>query len=314
MRRSLFITLWGAIIWTAVAQTRMAAEPPTTRPAVENPHWSAAGCSACHKNGAPKTIPAEQVNALCWSCHDGERASAEPHPVGRKFTRQQINKPPGWPTPDNLLSCITCHDVVVACHKDKPRPATNAEFLREPAADGMTNWCGKCHAAAKQGPGQRYNPHQMLDERGQIKSSACQLCHVSPMENMRAGQRGGQPHLRSDGISLCAACHRSHIDYFEPGHIGLRINRRSMDRLMKAVRPPTATMPASLPATRPAGAQPLLPLGTDQRIVCSTCHNPHPQGLFAAGSDLAIGAMTTATQGNQLGLRFGKDVCRACHE
>ena len=65
---------------------------------------------------------------------------------------------------------------------------------------------------------------------------------------------------------------------------------------------PAALVAADRAAAReriePAGAQTALergqrslrlPLGSGNKIVCSTCHNPHQAGVFPAGSDLAIG-------------------------
>ena len=73
------------------------------------------------------------------------------------------------------------------------------------------------------------------------------------------------------------------------------------------------TQPA--PQTQPTNPTPAtFPLARDGRIVCSTCHNPHENGLFPATSVLAAGAMQQETQDHGPALRVSrKDVCRVCH-
>jgi cytochrome c peroxidase len=56
-----------------------------------------------------------------------------------------------------------------------------------------------------------------------------------------------------------------------------------------------------------------LPLGRDSTIVCSTCHNPHQQGLFHSESVLSLGAIP-AGGGDPVALRGGKQICGECHD
>src|SRR5688500_11396178 len=49
----------------------------------DNPHWNKDRCAVCHVRdaAAPRAIPAEKVDALCLSCHDGKAAISEIHPI-----------------------------------------------------------------------------------------------------------------------------------------------------------------------------------------------------------------------------------------
>lgn len=186
-------------------------------------------------------------------------------------------------------------------------------FLRRPAGGTRGGFCGACHTGALQVAGGRYDPHRMLNEKGEVLTDACLFCHESSLDMKNRTAREGKARLRADGVSLCIGCHSRHRDYFEPGHIGIEATQRVIARL-RIARP--AAKPTTMPQTQPArGVEPMrLPLENGRRVVCSTCHNPHPRGVFAAGSELCDGEMSEGGK-NRLALRGpDKDVCRVCHE
>jgi len=80
---------------------------------------------------------------------------------------------------------------------------------------------------------------------------------------------------------------------------------------------PTATGWPPSQAVRSAtdGREPTrLPLGRGDRIVCSTCHNPHQEGVFLKGNVLSYGALPGTRRAERLPLRgVGKDICIGCH-
>ncbi|RMF80226.1 MAG: hypothetical protein D6744_08430, partial [Planctomycetota bacterium] len=84
----------------ATAPAAAAAAPADGGADVENPHWNAHACSACHtvQSGRAQPIAAAQVDALCVTCHDGVRAAADPHPIGRPARSETVATPPDWPT------------------------------------------------------------------------------------------------------------------------------------------------------------------------------------------------------------------------
>ena len=288
---------------------------PTQPVRAVNPHWSPQGCRYCHQSGVEtaKSIPRDQINELCWRCHDGRQAHREVHPVGRLFVPGEVVRPDGWPAPGGRLGCVTCHDIRSACDLSGKRPENNSTFLRTVPRATLGGFCGACHVAAAKARGGRYNPHVMLDKQSKPIRNACLFCH-QPLFNLadRVG-RTGDAGLRADGVVLCGGCHSRHRDYFEPGHIGMQVPAGIKARLVQAERAKAAGS-RSAPQSQPAGPEPtLLPLGKGDRIVCVTCHNPHQEGVFPPGSPLGEGAMTEGPR-NRLALRGpGEDVCRVCH-
>lgn len=300
------------------------AQPTSTAPAAsqpagraENPHWSENGCRHCHRLEENRVLPVDQksVNELCWKCHDGKQAAREVHPVGRLFSGEQVRRPEGWPAPGGALSCLTCHNVRLACDRPYPRPTLRGSFLRPVSGQGPTAFCGECHVAAFQPGAGRFNVHRMLDGTGQRNLSVCRFCHLPSLDLNGPPMRSGKPLLRADGISLCAACHTTHVDYFEPGHIGHDVTEPMRTRML-ALEPVLWAGRPLFPQSQPAGTeQPRLPLEDNRRIVCATCHNPHQEGVFAQWSVLADGAVAPEQEKTYARLRgLNKDLCYACHE
>lgn len=293
-------------------ETSDSAAPPPPAP---NPHWRADGCRHCHTydNGELKRIPIDEGDRSCWTCHDGQRAPMEAHPVGRTFDNDQVTRPEGWPAPDGKLGCITCHDVLQACEHPGQCPSANPAFLRLDPGENMLQFCGKCHVQVEGTVG-RFNPHVMLDEQGNVMPHACRFCHTTSFQAEKASMtRTGSAQLRQDPITLCITCHPRHIDYFEPGHIGHPVNETILSNMLASDR--RAGLRDETATTQPATTQPArLPLTEDNRIVCSTCHNPHQRGVFPEGSVLSLGATTPSSDPHRLELRgLGKGVCHACH-
>lgn len=261
-----------------------------------SPHWTRDGCSACHDSthGEPAAIEPVNVTAICLQCHDGEKAAAESHPIGREFKRADIRLPEGWPAPGGQLSCLTCHDVVMACESSPSADvkAANPMMMRGGRMTDQATYCGQCHVADLH---ERFNPHRMLNDNGRVDSNSCMYCHTETMDARASVRRDGRTALRGDESALCLGCHAQHEDYFEPGHFGARA---------------TDAMKRQLAAA--GGRVPLTPSGT---LTCSTCHNPHQRGVFAGDSVLDAGGQRLDRSADQpMALRgFGPGICGACH-
>ena len=289
-----------------------------TRPArAVNPHWSASGCRHCHQlaDGKPLPIQARPVDVPCLGCHDGRRARQELHPIGRSFGSGQIVQPEGWPVPDGKLGCITCHDVRRACDGDRVRPTDNPAFLRGHKGPALLTFCSRCHVATEAHA--RRNPHHMVTKSKEPMRQACQFCHDPAIFEFDRTARTGRPTLRRDEMALCPTCHNRHVDYFEPGHVGIRVPAE-MKAYMAAAEWTGAGQAADAEPVQEAlsaGDGPTrLPLTNENRVTCSTCHNPHEDGLFPADSVLGYGAMQHGEKRDRLRLRgLGKEVCRGCH-
>lgn len=263
---------------------------------VESPHWKGNGCSACHapSRGAPSAIEPANVTASCLRCHDGEKAMTDSHPIGRGFERADLRLPQGWPAPGGQLSCLTCHDVVIACKSptDAGVRAKNPLMMRGGPVVDQSTYCGQCHIADDH---ERFNPHRMLTDPGRVDPSTCMYCHTETMDARAMVRLAGQTTLRGDESALCLGCHDQHVDYFEPGHFGARADGDMARRLSAA-----------------GGRLPLTPSGT---LTCSTCHNPHQRGVFPDGSVLGAGGQRLNTTEDQPpALRgYGAGICGACH-
>jgi hypothetical protein len=284
---------------------RAAAQQTPDAPVV-SPHGTADGCTQCHKqqaDGRMAPIAPTEVTSLCVSCHDGVKAPADRHPVGRPFDPAAYHVPDDWPTPDNRLSCLTCHEVKLGCdlstlhgqgqpaHPTAKEHAENPYRLRGgPVTDSMT-YCSKCHPAEERS--HRYNPHMMLTADGQRNETACLFCHEPGALNANVSRRTGNAHLRQDEVSQCLGCHGSHRDYFDPGHVLAPVAPVMRERI--------------------ARADPPLPLTAD-RITCATCHNPHQTGMFPTSAGLDAGGRTSDSTGQPLPLRgYRNSICGVCH-
>jgi predicted CXXCH cytochrome family protein len=308
----------------------------TTRPApAPNPHWSPDACGDCHQRSGEKLLPIapETVTTLCISCHDGQRASEEVHPISSKMSGR-TGPNPGWPTLSGVLYCQTCHDTRQQCDPAAQRPIINAAFLRQtmaPAAGATTApttgpavaaaaaddgdpipFCDNCHAP-DQTP--KFSPHLMLAaDQHTVIEQRCQVCHQKPMDR-NATARTGDAFLRADQVTLCRSCHPHHRDISRTGHVGTVIQPDMLvymraRELTGLINAPSNDLTAQLKA---ANARPTLmvpdPTG---RIVCTTCHNPHEQGVFSPGCALADRALHPV-QGHLLTPVRGQTFCRRCH-
>ncbi len=293
--------MFSITLATIAAVISLAALGATSTDA-SNPHWTQAGCTACHasEDGQLKPVPLSAIDALCLSCHDGQKTVAERHPIGRSFTGEAIRQPESWPAPDGKLGCVTCHEIVRACKNAHGRPGANPEFLRAFNPARPLAFCANCHVETQHA---RYNPHQMLDSNQAVVERACLHCHEQALPHDPCS-RTGSPRLRSPEPTLCLACHSMHVDYFDPGHLGST---------------PTPSIAARLRGLQQnRGARdlrsPLLPLDPQQRIVCSTCHNPHQRGVFTEACVLAAGAGDFTSDQRELALRRpSKEFCASCH-
>src|SRR5690606_27869627 len=130
-------------------------------------------------------------------------------------------RPEGWPAPNGKVTCMTCHDIHPRGQFFVSRPADNSMFLREWDGD-LLAYCGKCHPSEREVE-VRYNPHVIQVQNGQVVGQSCAFCHTKAMPAGEEAVRTGEAHLRGSPNSLCVGCHPTHIDWFEPGHIGARV-------------------------------------------------------------------------------------------
>ena len=280
--------------------------------AVPNPHWAPDGCASCHQldGGRPVPILRERVDAVCTSCHDGVKATPDPHPIGRPATSDIVKTPADWPTVDGAIGCLTCHDLSPQCAANGQRPAEH-RMLRGYDPQRPLAYCSTCHLADMGG---RFSPHRQRDASGRIRDDACLFCHTERPEIPPDGRRQFKPKLRVESSELCLNCHKKHWDLSPLGHVDRPVTPRIRQwMLMRELGRGNRHDPSeSARLAAESGREPArLPLGNNC-VTCYTCHNPHYTGLFPPDSEL--GAMADNPQDRVSALRADWiDLCSECH-
>jgi hypothetical protein len=248
-----------------------------------NPHGGKIFCLVCHPDtpqaGAPVVLrfPGESLK-LCQRCHTG----IEHHPLGVKST------PATWkmdfshvPLEKEAIVCISCHkppECSGATGRENPR------FLRGGPFNSTEEFCARCH----EGKGfSSLNPHDQIDESGEIYQKKCLYCHVA-VPNVTAGSEGLK--YTDTLTALCVSCHQNGphpngMDHLKPLTKAMADNLREYEERRK-VR---------------------LPLEEDARVTCVTCHNPHERGLLKGPGGVG------ADEDKRLRLTTYNEQCTPCH-
>jgi len=282
---------------------------PVSTSAAPNPHWSAARCGECHRmdGGRPMPIARADVDAVCLNCHDGRRARAEAHPIGRPAITASVSSPKDWPTSDGLINCLTCHDIQRHCTAGPTRPAVNPGMLRHHNPDRPLDFCLKCHTAEETW---RISPHRQVDAGGAMKAETCAFCHTSTPPIPPDGNRRNSPALHAEGSTLCLTCHTRHWDVSPRGHVDRPVPPAFLQAMQARPAPPSVTRTGAGPQG-PSVAD-LLPLASG-KVTCYTCHNPHDPGLFPAAG--VLGVVATQANDKPFALRAASThLCLSCHE
>ncbi len=249
-------------------------------PAYKSPHTF---CRACHASDKPKPgsalfEPGTDPSAACLNCHDYQENH---HPVD--FVPANAAKVP-FPLFEGKVRCLTCHEM----HGGPDGHGTPKLLRGGPYENDRRQICFRCHS------GDQYasiNPHIMLDDAHAIRKvngrPVCLLCHATMPDP--ATDYTSDVKFRADVGFLCWRCHPPMPDPFFSTHF-----------LVK----PSTEMLGDIEQTeeRDMVILPLVPRG---RITCSTCHNPHQEGVIQHES-----AAKGADARHKLRL---PSLCIACH-
>lgn len=242
-----------------------------------NPHTH---CPSCHETIIPPSSVSPfkpGANTACPDCHDYQENH---HPVD--FLPEGKSGLP-FPLFEGKMRCLTCHEI-----HGGPDSKGTPRLLRGGPYIDRREICFKCHSK------ERYstiNPHRMLEIDGSVRNvdgkPVCLVCHsIKPNP---AVDWTDDVRFRADVGFLCWRCHPPMADPFFSDHFlitpteeTLQTMRETEERLIV-----------------------ILPLVPRNRITCSTCHNPHQEGVIqheaaAKGAD--------ATHGLRL-----PSICFACH-
>ncbi len=210
-----------------------------------SPHGQPEGCAACHLPAASGASASEMQ--FTTGHPDGacrECHDRDPHQVGIVPNRVQV--PQKMLLYGDKLSCMSCHDEP-ACEGETVSTANPNLFRGGPYAS-VGVLCSQCHVVTGV---DRFNPHQAMAERD---PSVCEHCHLEQPK-----ETGAAP-LKISGPNACLGCHVAAVHSGSEAHL-------------------VDAPPWALSGARKAG----LPLDERGRIVCVTCHDPHPAASLGRG-------------------------------
>lgn len=202
---------------------------------------------------------------LCW---DAAAMAAE-----EAYTLPPMHHPVEIGIPDNMqvaeglplgsdgeMVCDTCHGIEDL--KEIPLDEVeidDPEFLNLGPYPILTDFCYRCH---EQTGHERYNLHQMLDEKGEVDERGCVYCHLETPDPSQADQ-ADELEFRLPKAKLCYGCH------LKTPHLNALSHQAEPDEKIREVM------------RRTEKEQEIhLPLDEAGKVTCITCHSPHQAGLI----------------------------------
>lgn len=269
-----------------------------------NPHWNDTMCAACHlkRPASSKELYFKFDNdfiKLCNICHDAISSQSLIHSVGMVPSPKIKAKIPK----DFALSssgevvCITCHELKYQCLKQEfQRKALNPLFFRHGPYTTRTGLCYKCHDPSEY---ERLNPHDMINDEGEIAMDRCLYCHSEIPDTKTAEDISKVKFvLEADLKGLCQRCHR------DRPHPGGSLARSNFDHIVK---PSKKTVEWKVKSEKKRNV--ILPLEPGSgKVFCCTCHNPHERGVV-----LNVRGGKGSDSKKRLRLAEEFDLCDACH-
>lgn len=253
MKRLLIITA-VSILFVSCSLNRLVGleQPVPSHVSYKNPHED---CVSCHEESALNSGRMDSTVdylSACLRCHDYWKNH---HPVDFRPADQS-----GFPFPllNGKITCQTCHEIHGgAAHEGTPK------LLRGGPYSDRRTICFKCHDRDQYSS---INPHSMLNEQGGLRmaggKSVCLVCHAREPDPAVDGP--SDVRFKADVGFLCWRCHPPMPGTFftqhflvKPSASTRRIMEESEERLLLVL--------------------PMVPRG---RITCSTCHNPHQEGVI----------------------------------
>ena len=239
-------------------------------------------CIKCHgiertQMGSVVFAPGFDVSASCLGCHDYRENH---HPIDF-VPADSANNP--FPLYEGKIRCLTCHEM----HGGPGKEGTK-KLLRGGPYQDQREICFRCHSQEAYAS---IDPHKMLDDQNRVREvngrSVCLLCHSKIPDP--AIDFTEEVRFRADIGFLCWRCHPPMPGEFFRMHFLVKPSAKTLNNMNKAEERLYVILP-------------IVPRG---RVTCSTCHNPHQEGVIQHNA-AAKGADTKGK------LRL-PDLCFACH-
>ena len=186
----------------------------------------------------------------CLVCHEDADGVGQPLPVVATCRKchpntdihpvqmppEEVLVPPDWPLEGGMVVCSTCH-AEPSCDDSRGR---QIPYYRGSYKGNARGFCFLCHDRKKY---QRVEPHHPEGEQ------TCVACHVSiPPE----GAEPSSSFLRAAPMEVCSECHGQGVHVGARTHMGQQLDDEVCEQL-----------PANLP------------LASERRVACWTCHDVH---------------------------------------
>ena len=263
-----------------------------------DPHWRKGYCFACHSRNAEK-YPFSfkrkgNIEKVCGNCHDAISGDLLIHATGMAPSREiKARMPKSFKlTSDGKIGCLTCHELKYQCIEEEyKRKGADSKFFRGGPYASRTDLCYECH---KQKSYARLNPHDQINDEGELMEDVCLYCHTElPDPRVDKGTYNVE-FVVDDLKELCLRCHRdrphpggfSKFDHLVTPSPKIRFFMRHAEKKSNV----------ALPLEPETG-----------KIFCATCHNPHERGVlrgrYGKGAD----------DPQRLRLKGGFEICGACH-
>lgn len=275
---------------------------------IPSPHWKSDGCIACHTTtgdeASAKNLRRKPVEKTCYNCHSAEFDHSYIHPTNvrpdkKMLARMDRDLKASLLKHGNTIGCTTCHDLTLQCKTDrKKQKLTNPKFFRHGPYESRTQLCFFCHDKDQY---QRFNPHEQIDEKGQLRAEKCRICHLDSLSRLRHVEDIEQMKFIADESlsTLCWGCHP-----WTPhpgGQFSFFKQKSGPDHLVK---PSASVIERMDEMTKKNNIN--LPLEPNTgKLFCGTCHSTHEKGVIsnpaAAGTD-------------EPHRMRAKNICEYCHD
>ncbi len=188
-----------------------------------------------------------------------------------------------FPLFDGKIQCLTCHTT------ENIEGDQDGKILRGGPYDDIRKLCFSCHYQEKY---KEINVHRMKNKDGSLRviqdKLVCTFCHPQHINNLFSTDT---IEFKADVPFLCLRCHPEMRDPQIRPHVSKIPSAKMLIQIERFEEENTVILP-------------LVPRG---KISCSTCHNPHQQGVL-----LSAEASAGADSHRRLRINRGK-LCYGCH-